>query len=83
MSLRIKVPTVEDILTGMISTLPAEMYAASDPNSNIYNLLRTIAISQREMLIMLQETVALVETKQEDETKLKFKIQRKGAFWAP
>jgi hypothetical protein len=83
MGLKINVPTVDDILRGMVSTLPSEMYAASDPNSNIYNLLRTVAISQHEMLVMLQETVALLDTKQDDHTRLKFKIERKGAFWAP
>ena len=83
MGLRINVPTVDDILRKMIATLPSEMYAAADPNSNIYALLLTVAISQHEMLVMLQETVALLDTKVEDPTLLKFKIQRKGAYWAP
>jgi len=80
----IKAPTVDDILTRMIAALPSEMYAAADPNSNIYNLLRAVAVSQHESLVMLQEAYTLLDTtKQEDTTRLKWKIERKGAFWAP
>lgn len=85
MSLTIKVPTVAEIRDTMISQLSHEFAAASNPDSNIYSLLHAVAYSQHELLVMIQEAylVATAGREEEEEIKVKSKIQRKGAYWAP